>query len=88
MVAKSRVDLLGPMALALLLASLLLSIRKNTLFGKWPAPLANWSARYVAGRPTGQQEVDDEINSEVANVDSKVASRFIMILNIADEITT
>jgi hypothetical protein len=26
-------------------ASLLLSIRKNTLFGKWPAPLANSSAR-------------------------------------------
>jgi hypothetical protein len=26
-------------------ASLLLSIHKNTLFGKWPAPLANRSAR-------------------------------------------
>jgi len=69
-------------------ASLLLSIRENILFGKWPAPLANTSARYVAGLPTGQQEVDDEVNSEVADVDSKVASGFIMILNIADEVTT
>jgi hypothetical protein len=31
--------------------------------------------------------VDDEVNSEVANVDSKVADKFIMILNIADEVS-
>jgi hypothetical protein len=47
----------------------LLSMRKNTLFGGWPAPLANRLARWVAGRPTGQQEVDDEVSSEVVAVD-------------------
>jgi hypothetical protein len=56
-------------------------------FRKWLAPLAKRSACCVAGQPTGQQEVDDEVNSEVADVDSKVAGEFIMILNIADEVT-
>ena len=36
--------------------------------------------------PTGQQEVDDELNSEVDDIDSKVAGAFIIILNIADEV--
>jgi hypothetical protein len=34
------------------------------------------------------QEIDNEVNSEVADVDSKVAGGFIMILNITDEVTT
>ena len=38
--------------------------------------------------PTRLPEIDDEVNSEVANVDSKLASEFIMILNVADEATT
>jgi hypothetical protein len=62
----------------------LLSIRKITLFGKRPALLANRSVRWVTGRPIGQQEIDDEVNSEVADVDAKVVDKFIMILNIAD----
>lgn len=61
----------------------LLSIGKNTLLH-----LANRSARQVGGRPIGQQEIDDKVNSEIADVDSKVAGGFIMILNIADEIIT
>jgi hypothetical protein len=50
-------------------ASRLLSIRKNTLFGKWPALLGN----KVSSLGSSQQEVDDEVNSEAADVDSKVA---------------
>jgi hypothetical protein len=50
--------------------------------------LGNRLVRQATGRPTGQQEVDDEVNSEVADVDSKVADGFIMILNIADEVIT
>jgi hypothetical protein len=65
-------------------AGLLLSIRKITLFGKRPALLANRSVRWVTGRPIGQQEIDDKVNSEVADVDAKVVDKFIMILNIAD----
>jgi hypothetical protein len=43
----------------------------------------------LGNRPTDRPiEVDDEVNSEVADVDSKVAGRFIMILNVADEVTT
>jgi len=47
--------------------------------------LGNRLVRWVTGRPTGQQEIDDELNSEVADIDAKVVGRFIMILNIADE---
>jgi hypothetical protein len=40
-------------------------------------------------RPTDRpKKVDDEVNSEIADFDSKVAGGFIMILNIADEVTT
>jgi hypothetical protein len=53
-----------------------------------PGLLGNRLVRQATGRPTGQQEVDDEVNSEVADVDSKVADGFIMILNIADEVIT
>ncbi len=43
----------------------------------------------LGSRPTDRaQEVDDEVNSEVADVDSKVAGGFTMIPNIADEVTT
>ena len=35
-----------------------------------------------------EQEIDDEVNSEVADVNSKVAGGFIMIPNIADEVAT
>jgi hypothetical protein len=36
----------------------------------------------------GQQGVDDEVDSELADVDSKVTSGFIRILNVADEVAT
>jgi hypothetical protein len=43
----------------------------------------------LGSRPTGRpQEVDNEVNSEVADVDSQVAGGFTIILNIADEVTT
>jgi hypothetical protein len=45
--------------------------------------LACWATGQFA-----RQQADDEVNSEVADVDSKVADGFIMILNIADEVTT
>ena len=64
---------------------LLLNIHKNTLFGKWPTLLGNRSPRQITRRPTGQQEIDDEVNSEAADVDAKVADGFTMTLSIADE---
>jgi hypothetical protein len=43
--------------------------------------LGNRSVRQITSRPTGQQEIDDEVNSEVVD-------KFIIILNVADEGST
>jgi hypothetical protein len=46
-------------------------------------------ASSLGNKPTDRPtRVDDEVNSEVADVDSKVASGFVMILNVAEEVTT
>ena len=48
--------------------------------------MGNRLPRWITGRPIGQQGIDDEVNSEVVDVNSKVASGFIMIFNIANDV--
>ena len=42
----------------------------------------SWST----GRPIGQQEVDSEVDSNVAGVDSEAIGESVVVFDIADEV--
>ena len=65
----------------------MLSIHKDTLSCKRPGPSGNRLVSWSTGRPISQQEVDGEVNSDVAGVDSEVVGESVIIFDVADEVT-